>query len=231
MHRGLRGLLPVGHLFALFAFGCASTDGSDGRATADDADNELRTVARCEQSFAAPLRAKVARARETLARSPASFAVEVRDALDDGRAKVLPFCAMTPEHFEHFKKDADLSAFGATPEEQYRRLRAGETRGMRTVHEQLYGYMWDEKIYVATNMNQEMTLETLAHEVRHVLRRAHERNFNDQRVTCVEEHEAARAEVQVHTDELGPEEDRALLDRVHELYELDKLAPGTCGYR
>jgi hypothetical protein len=225
MLRCLRGLLFV----SLLALGCGRSD--DASAMADDADNELKTVARCEQSFAAPLRAKVAKARTTLEGSPARFAADVREALDDGRVKVLPFCSMTPEHFEHFKKDADLTAFGSTPEEQYRRLRAGETRGMREVHEQLYGYMWDERIYVATNMNQEMTLETLAHEVRHVLRRAHVRNFDDQRVTCVEELEAARAEVQVHKDDITAQEDRALLDRVHDLYELDKLAPGTCGYR
>jgi hypothetical protein len=137
---------------------------------------------------------------------------------------------MAPEDFEHFSKDTDLSAFGSTPEEQQRRLRAGETKGMRSVHAQLYGYMWEDRVYVASNMTPEATLEVLAHEIRHVQRRAHERNFNDQRVTCVEELEAARAEVQVQRDELTAEEDRALMDRVHELYELDKLVPGTCGY-
>lgn len=196
----------------------------------ETSDEELRTVQRCERDFAAPLRAKVDRARANLDRSTSRYAAEVKGAIDDGRVKVRPFCAMAPEHFEHFRKDVDLSAFGRTPEEQQRRLRAGETRGMRSVHAQVYGYMWDDHVYVATNMNQDLTLETLAHEIRHVIRHAHERNFDDQRVTCVEELEAARAEVLVHKDVITPAEDRALMDRVHDLYELDKLAAGGCGY-
>lgn len=206
---------------------CAAAEVRDGETTADE---EIRTARKCEQDFGAPLRENVARARESLDRSSSRYAAEVRAALAEGRVRVAPFCAMAPEDFEHFRKDTDLSAFGATPEEQQRRLRAGETRGMRSVHAQLYGYMWEDRVYLASNLSASATLEVLAHEVRHVLRRAHERNFDDQRVTCVEELEAARAEVLVHTDELSPEQDRALLDRVHELYELHALAPGKCSY-
>lgn len=213
--------------------GCAADEASTANNNASTEDDEVKVAAKCERDFAAPLRAKVKKAREDLETgpSPSPYAIELRDALDTGKAVALPFCQMTPEHFEHFKKDADLSAFGSTPEEQFRRLKNGETKGMKSVHEQLYGYMWDEKIYIASNMTQKGTLETLAHEVRHVLRKAHLRNFNDQRVTCVEEHEAARAEALVHKSALTPEEDRALLDRVRELYELDKIEPGTCGYK
>lgn len=222
-------LVVLGSLAAsLLMVGCGADDASTQPSASED---EVKTVAKCERDFGAPLRAKVTKAREQLEGSTAPYAIELRTVLDEGRATALPFCAMTPEHFEHFKKDADLSAFGSTPDEQYRRLRAGETKGMKAVHEQLYGYMWDDKIYIASNMTQKGTLETLAHEVRHVLRKAHVRNFNDQRVTCVEELEAARAEQLVHKATLTPEEDRALLDRVQELYELDKLEPGTCGYR
>jgi len=222
----------MGGLLLLVA-ACASSDNESASSPASEesAEDEVKVAAKCERDFAAPLRAKVKKAREDLETATSPYAIELRNALDEGKAVALPFCQMTPEHFEHFKKDADLTAFGSTPEEQFRRLKNGETRGMKSVHEQLYGYMWDEKIYIASNMTQKGTLETLAHEVRHVLRKAHLRNFNDQRVTCVEEHEAAKAEALVHKAALTPEEDRALLDRVQELYELDKLEPGTCGYK
>ncbi len=209
---------------------CVTACSGAGEAAMGSSDEELVLAQRCERDFGAPLRAKVSKARAALERSPTRFGAEVRGELDAGRVKVLPFCAMTSDHFEHFRKDVDLSAFGATPDEQRRRLRAGETRGMRSVHTQVYGYQWDDHVYIASNMSQELTLETLGHETRHVLRRAHERNFNDQRVTCVEELEAARAEVLIHKDTLTATEERALLDRVHDLYELDKLASGSCGY-
>lgn len=219
--------------FALVVVVAVATSGclaSADEPSAETGDDEIRTARKCETQFAAPLRAKVAKARAALEQAPSHYAAEVRAALDDGRVEVLPFCAMAPEHFEHFRSDVDLSAFGATPEEQRRHLRAGETSGMRSVHAQVYGYMWDDRVYVASNLNQALTLETLAHEIKHVMRRAHLRNFHDQRVTCVEELEAARAEVWIHKDEITPAEDRELRDRVHELYELDKLAPGTCSY-
>jgi hypothetical protein len=219
-------LTAVAVTTSIGAAGCAGSSGSD--ATSED---EVTVVARCERDFNAPLQAKMAKVKERLERSPARYAAEVLLAFDERRVTALPFCAMTAKHFEHFQKDVDLSSFGSTPEEQFRRLRAGETQGMRSVHAQLFGYMWEETIYIASNMGQEVTLETVAHEARHVFRRAHERNFDDQRVTCVEELEAARAEVQVHKDEISPEQDRALLDRVHELYELDKLDPDHCGFR
>jgi len=210
------------------AVSCAASDAE----SANDAtnDEEVR-VARCEERFAAPLRAKVARAREKLDRPTSSYAAEVRDVLDQKKVKVLPFCQMTRSDFEEYAKESDLKEFGATHDDQYRTLRDGNERMMRTMHAEVYGYQWEDRIYLASNMNDTLILETIGHEVRHVLRKAHERNFHDQRVTCVEEHEAARAERLVKVDAISPEEDRKLLDRVHELYELDKLAPGTCGYR
>jgi len=224
----LRALLLAG--LSCIAFACtSSSEGSD--ATNDE---EVR-VARCETSYAAPLRAKIARAREKLDRPTSQFAIEVRDALDQKKVKVMPFCQMTRSDFEEYarelKADDDFSAFGATHDEQYQKLRDGNEKMLRGIHADVYGYMWEDRVYISSNMTDTLTLETLAHEVRHVLRKAHLRNFHDQRVTCVEELEAARAERLVHIDSISPEEDRKLMDRVHELYELDKLAPGTCGYR
>ncbi len=221
--------------FFLAAISCLALACSSSSEGSDATNDEEVRVARCEASYAAPLRAKVARARAKLDRPTSQFAIEVRDALDQGKVKVMPFCQMTRSDFEEYVKELkpedDFSEFGATHDEQYRALRDGNEKLLRTVHADVYGYMWDDRVYLSSNMTDAMTLETLAHEVKHVMRKAHLRNFHDQRVTCVEEHEAARAERFVHVDTISPEEDRKLLDRVHELYELDKLAPGTCGYR
>jgi hypothetical protein len=173
----------------------------------------------------------VAKARARLDDAKSSVAIEVRDALEQKTVTILPFCAVTPSDFDQIAKDTDLSAAGASKEEQYRRLRAGDEKIMRSVHSQVYGYQWDDRIYLASTMSENRTLETIAHEVRHVLRKAHLRNFDDQRVTCVEEYESALAERLVHTDTLSDEERLKILEDMKELYELDKLAPGGCGYR
>src|SRR5262245_31943122 len=101
--------------FALSVAACSAGTDRDEAASSDD---EIVLAARCERDFGAPLRAKVAKARTSLDRSTSSYGAEVRRVLDEGRAKVLPFCAMAPEHFEHFRADVDLSAFGKTAEEQ-----------------------------------------------------------------------------------------------------------------
>lgn len=212
-------------IFALLLLVAACAAPSE-EATSEE---EVR-AARCETAYAAPLRAKVAKARARLDDAKSSVAIEVRDALDQKKVKVLPFCAVTPSDFEQIAKDTELSAGGATKEEQYRRLRAGDEKIMRSVHGQIYGYQWDDRIYLASTMGEERTLETIAHEVRHVVRQAHLRNFDDQRVTCVEEYESALAEHLVHEDTLSDEERLKILEDMKELYELDKLAPGTCGY-
>lgn len=212
-------------LFALlFLAACAAP--SSEEATSDE---EIR-AARCETAYAAPLRAKVAKARALLDDAKSEVAIRTKDAIDQKKVTILPFCAVTPSDFEHIAKDTDLSAGGATKEEQYKRLRAGDEKIMRSVHSQIYGYQWEDRIYLASTMGENRTLETLAHEVTHVLRKAHLRNFDDQRVTCVEEYESALAEHLVHTDTLSDEERLKILEDMKELYELDKLAKGTCGY-
>lgn len=197
---------------------------------AGTSDEDLR-AARCERDFAAPLRAKVDKARALLDRSTSAYADTLRRALDERRVKVHPFCEFTRSDFEHLADDTDLSAGGATREEQFKRLRAGDEKIMRSLHAQLFGYEWEDRVYLASTMSADKTLETLAHETQHVLRQAHVRNFEDQRVTCVEELAAARAEQLVHKDVLTDQEERETMDRVHDLYELDKLAPGKCSYR
>jgi hypothetical protein len=211
----------------LFALALAACAAPSEEATSEE---DLR-AARCEPEYAAPLRAKVAKARARLDDARSAVALETRDALDQKKVTILPFCAVTPSDFEQIAKDTDLSAGGTTKEEQYRRLRSGDEKIMRSVHSQVYGYQWDDRIYLASTMGENRTLETIAHEVRHVLRKAHLRNFDDQRVTCVEEYESALAERLVHTDALSDAERLKILEDMKALYELDKLAPGTCGYR
>jgi hypothetical protein len=154
----------------------------------------------------------------------------VIEALDSGRVKALPMCKMTRLEFDELDKTEDLSSFGATPDEQYRALRRAEAPAMRTVHALIYGFQWENRIYLSTGMSDARMAETLAHEVRHVERAAHARNYDDQRVTCVEETAAFEAEIEVNRA-LTDADRKEIAAKVRDLYELDKLRPDTCTYR
>ena len=194
-------------------------------------DDEIAVTQRCDRDFGKRIDAKVAVARARLDRLDTAFAAVVRDELDTGRIKALPFCKMTRLEFAELQKDSDLTALGATPDEQFAALRRAEAPGMRSVHAQMYGFQWENRIYLSTGMTDSEMLETIAHEVQHVLRKAHERNFDDQRVTCVEEQAAFEAQILVKRDELTDAERAGVKRTVRELYELDKMRPDTCTYR
>jgi hypothetical protein len=219
----------------LLLIGCAALASSPacavepGDPTASDEDEII--ASRCESVYQTKLRADVAVARERLAALDTPFARTVREELDAKRVEPLPFCKVTKDDFEHIRKDVDLSALGATPDEQYKALRRGHASGMKSIHTQIYGYQWENRIYLATDMSQARVLGTIAHEVQHVLRKAHLRNFEDQRVTCVEELEAAKAEVLVKKPFIGDEELARMRIELNDLYELDRIRDDSCTYR
>jgi hypothetical protein len=211
---------------ALIGSGCSS-EASPGDATTED---EEVVASRCE-TYAVRVRAKAAVARERLRALDTTYARTVAAELDAGRVETLPFCKMTRVEFVELQKGSDLTPFGATPDEQYASLRRADAPAMKTVHTMMYGFQWENRIYVSTAMSDAMMLGTIAHEVQHVLRKAHLRNFEDQRVTCVEEIAAFEAELLLKRDVLTEAERESVHANVLDLYELDKLRPGTCGYR
>jgi hypothetical protein len=215
--------------------GCAALAGAPAcAADADDSttsDDDEIVASRCESNYVTKLRAKIATARERLVELDTPYARTVRDELDAHRVEPLPFCKVTKGDFEHIRKDVDLSVLGATPEAQYAALRRGDASGMKSIHTQVYGYQWENRIYLATDMSDARVLATLAHETQHVLRQAHLRNFKDQRVTCVEELEAYKAEVLVKKPVISDEELAKMRVDLNELYELDHIRNDTCTYK
>ena len=132
----------------------------------------------------------MAAARELLNHEDSPYAKTLATELDSGRIRALPMCKMTHVEFDELRKDSDLTALGATPEEQYASLRRADAPAMKSVDAQ-----------------------------------------NDQRVTCVEEVAAAEAEVLVRHASMSDEERAKVHANVLELYELEKIRPGTCTYR
>jgi hypothetical protein len=208
---------------------CAADEVGSGDGTTGE--DEVAVTSRCDREFGARIRAKVDMAREKLARLDTPFAKVVRDELESGRVKALPMCKMTRLEFDELAKDSDLTALGATRDEQYASLRRADAPAMKTVHALIYGFQWEDRIYLSTGQSDSRMVETIAHEVQHVLRNAHARNFDDQRVTCVEEIAAFEAEILVKKAELTDEERASVRKNVVELYELDKMRAETCTYR
>lgn len=225
-------LLFLGCLALAGAPACTADAGDTGAASANEATEDEELVAsRCESAYGVKLRAQVAVARERLDRLDTPYARTMREELDAGRVVPLPFCKVTKGDFEQFAKDLDLSALGTTRDEQWNAIRRGDASGIKSIHTQIYGYAWENRVYLSTGMSDSRVLETLAHEVQHVLRKAHLRNFKDQRVTCVEELEAFKAEVLVKKPVISDEELLAMRKNLNELYELDHIRDDTCTYR
>jgi hypothetical protein len=212
-------------LAATITFAACSSASAD-----TSTDDEEIVTSRCEREYGAKIRAKIETAKDKLRAKGTPYATNVIEALDSGRVKALPMCKMTRLEFDELDKTEDLSSFGATPDEQYRALRRAEAPAMRTVHALIYGFQWENRIYLSTGMSDARMAETLAHEVRHVERAAHARNYDDQRVTCVEETAAFEAEIEVNRA-LTDADRKEIAAKVRDLYELDKLRPDTCTYR
>lgn len=228
----MRALLVLLGCAALASSPACTADTSDGAPSTDATTEDEELVAsRCESAYGTKLRAKIAVARERLDHLDTPYARTMREELDAGRVVVLPFCKVTKGDFEEFRKDLDLSAFGSTAEQQWSAIRRGDASGIKSVHTQVYGYAWENRVYLSTAMSDSRVLETLAHEVQHVLRKAHLRNFGDQRVTCVEELEAFKAEVLVKKAVISDDELTAMHANLLELYALDHIRAGTCTYR
>jgi len=155
----------------------------------------------------------------------------VLEALENEDAVVRPFCLLEREEFAEVKKSVELEDFPGTDDEQYASLRAGEVRAMRSVERALYGFQWGKHIYLSARMKKEDVVSTLGHEVKHVLRHAEHRNYNDQRVACIEEFEAYKGEILVKRNEVTTEEIRDINVKLRELFDLSKLAKDNCGYR
>ena len=221
----------AGKMGLAVALACGCSSGDAASSDPESSDQEIKITARCQREIGSKIRAKVDSARSDLETFDTSYARTLKTELSEHRLDLLPFCAMTRTEYTELEKSIDLTDLGGTPDERYAQLRQAEAPILRSVHAQLYGFQWENRIYLSTGMSDSRMLKTLAHEAMHVLRKAHLRNYDDQRVVCVEELEAYKAEVLVERDELTESDIDRLRRSVEDVYELDKLRPESCTYR
>lgn len=181
--------------------------------------------------YEAELSPRIEAGKEQIANYATPYGAIVLDALRENTAVVRPFCMLERDEFTEVKKSVVLEDFPGTDDEQYEALRAGEVRAMRSVERALYGFQWGKHIYLSSRMKTDDVVGTLGHEVKHVLRHAEHRNYNDQRVACIEEFEAYKAEILVKRSEVTDDEISEINVKLRELFDLSKLANDNCGYK
>ena len=221
IRRGFLGALTV----VLSLVGCGSPEDSPGESEA-----ELRTQGGCT-AYESDLAPRIEEGEATIERLGTPYGLIVVEALRSKQVIVRPFCDLTHDEFLEVKKSVELTDFPGSDDEQYAALRAGEVRAMRSVERALYGFQWGKHVYLSSKMSKADVVRTLGHETKHVLRGAEHRNYDDQRVACIEEFEAYKAEILVTRTEVTAEEIRDIHAKLRELFDLSKLAKDNCGYK
>jgi hypothetical protein len=95
---------------------------------------------------------------------------------------------------------------------------------MRAITASLAGYMWDDRVYVAPQMEPADIARALVHEVNHVLNESEE-HYRGEKATLIEEYRAFYAEELFIGTDMTPARCKALKERVIADYLLKDVTP------
>jgi hypothetical protein len=207
--------------------------GADAVASTDD---DIVASSRCNKDEQSKIDRMLQAAETDLARLGSAYAGELRAHIASGALRVLPFCAMNKTEFRELRKYADFSSLGEggrrpTVPELYDALHDADPAMVALVNDQFFGFQWGRRVFFSTTQRRGEFLETLAHEARHSLRDAHERDYDDPSILCEEELAAYEAEILVRRDGVTADERSAIHAKMRGLYDLSMLRAGTCAKR
>ena len=171
---------------------------------------------------------KTERAKSSVQKFNTRYGKELVRALDRKQVFVRPFCAVTRAHFEEFVKYVDYSKVKGDP---FQALRNGNKDAVATTQNALMGFQWDNVAYMSLEMNEDEYLDTLAHEVKHVLREA-EKHYGTAKDVCIEEFEAYKASKLVKKEELSQTAIRELYEYTHAIIQgTENIVPEGTRFR
>jgi hypothetical protein len=197
-----------------------------------DADSGSLTAGRCANLYGARLQSQLPAAMERIGRLTTPYAQKLHAELTSGRLVPLPFCEMTRFEVTELVKYVPLDAqFPGGVSAQHRLLRNADARLMGVVERALYGFQWEDRMYLRTGMSLDDLVITLAHEGEPVFRQAHLGDYTDPRVTCAEELAAYEAEILLVRDRVSGNERAKIHRELRELFDLSALKANSCELR
>ena len=175
------------------------------------------------QRSSAAFRAKVEAAIRLLKRSGTASARGTVEALRSGQVKVDGFSDVTRSDYRHLARELDPSGKVLTPDAFESLGRAG-SRARKLVDGAIYGYMWDDRVYVSTDTSTRRLAATLVHEVNHALNHSEE-HYRSAKSQLVEEYRAHYAERVALGVEMTPARCKRLKQDIIREYELAGVTP------
>lgn len=195
------------------AFGaCLGAPDAAQQGSADESTFREVNTERSTRAF----RDYIAKGLRKLAETDNDIARSTLEAINAGYVQVDEFADFTCADFERVIKDfpkhnlslADFSSL------------TSRSAIIKRLEDEMYGYMWSDRIYVARGLSAEKLAATLVHEVNHVINRSETGYYDNLPVSAfLHEYRAFYAERQVYPD---PNQERDLVKFILETYELDR---------
>lgn len=144
-------------------------------------------------------------------------------AIRSGAVKLDGLSDLTRTDYRRLAKEADPRGRAMTAD-AFETLGDARSRVSRFVNGAVYGYMWDDRVYVSTDVSTRRLAATLVHEVNHVLNHSEE-HYRGAKAQLVEEYRAHYAERVALGVEMTPERCRKLKQQIIREYGLKGVTP------
>ena len=168
-------------------------------------------------------RNKVEAAIRLLERSGTPAAQGTVEALRTGQVKVDALSDLTRADYRRLAKELDPAGKALTAD-GFDALGRKGSAVHRRVNDALYGYMWDDRVYVSTDTSTRRLAATLVHEVNHALNHSEE-HYRGAKAKLVEEYRAHYAERVALGVEMSPARCERLKQHVIRTYGLKGVTP------
>jgi hypothetical protein len=172
-------------------------------------------------------RTYIGKALDVLAADPSELSQLTLKSIQAGYVKIDELADLTCADFERVR--ADLPDAGLTPAD-YAHLHDARSSVKTAIENELDGYMWSNRIYVARGRDAKRLAATLIHEVNHVVNRSEVGYYDDLPTSAfIHEYRAFYLEAQFDPAEY---EGIDLVDYVITNYELDrsKIKPAVLAH-
>jgi hypothetical protein len=206
-------------LFVLLA-ACATPGGDDALEDGDDK-GDRGTSSRFTEvdptHSTKAFRTYIGKALDVLAADPSELSQLTLKSIQAGYVKIDELADLTCADFERVR--SDLPDAGLTPDD-YAHLHDTRSSVKATIENELDGYMWSNRIYVARGRDPQRLAATLIHEVNHVVNRSEVGYYDDLPTSAfIHEYRAFYLEARFDPTEF---EGIDLVDYVITNYELDR---------
>jgi hypothetical protein len=170
----------------------------------------------------AAFRRYVGAALDELKNSKTPIGRMTHDVIASGKVRIDELSDLTRGDYLHVRRE--LLKTGVKLPADHKVLDDKRSSAWRAITNDMDGYMWDDRIYVAQGLSPRHLAATLVHEVNHVLNKSEE-HYKDDASIFVEEYRAFYSEALFRGEKLTPAKCRSIKEGVIRDYDLKGVSP------